>query len=156
MMGRLQQHPLFNMLNWRKMMINLVILTGIDGSGKSSALNIFKEANYYVAFNIPLEVMKSFFDTILFNKNYENIAICVPLNIANDVRFLPNPYWVDDLKELNGLDSKVKDYVLNFPQTKKFLSEAIKYLDYYFDEVKKAEEIIQILVLHAQAVNIEV
>ena len=33
-------------------------------------------------------------------------------DIVMDVRFLPNPHWVDDLRPLTGHDQKVRDYVL--------------------------------------------
>ncbi len=38
----------------------------------------------------------------------------IPQNVdlLFDVRFLPNPYFVQDLKDLTGLDSRVKEYVL--------------------------------------------
>jgi len=38
----------------------------------------------------------------------------IPQNVdlLFDVRFLPNPYFVQELKDLTGLDRKVKDYVL--------------------------------------------
>ena len=34
-------------------------------------------------------------------------------NIVWDVRFLPNPYWVEDLREHNGLEEQVATYALN-------------------------------------------
>ncbi|MFT8358439.1 RNase adapter RapZ [Bifidobacterium aquikefiri] len=38
-----------------------------------------------------------------------------------DVRFLPNPFWVPQLRELNGLNKPVSDYVLSSPQASEFL-----------------------------------
>lgn len=38
-----------------------------------------------------------------------------------DVRFLPNPHWVDELRPLTGLDASVRDYVLGQPDTGEFL-----------------------------------
>jgi UPF0042 nucleotide-binding protein len=43
-----------------------------------------------------------------------------------DVRFLPNPYYVDDLKILTGRDEPVRDFVLGSPTTTDFLE---RYLD---------------------------
>lgn len=37
-----------------------------------------------------------------------------------DVRSLPNPYYVDELKELTGLDEKVSGFVMSFPEAKDF------------------------------------
>jgi RNase adapter protein RapZ len=48
----------------------------------------------------------------------------VPLDVDNvfDVRFLPNPHWVDELRPLTGLEQPVRDYVLGQPESKEFLS----------------------------------
>jgi RNase adapter protein RapZ len=40
-----------------------------------------------------------------------------------DLRFLPNPHWVDELKPLTGLDAPVRDYVMTNPQTVAFLDQ---------------------------------
>jgi RNase adapter protein RapZ len=47
----------------------------------------------------------------------------IPLDadIVLDMRFLPNPYWVPELRPLTGLDRKVSDYVLSLPDAKDFL-----------------------------------
>ena len=42
-------------------------------------------------------------------------------DIVIDVRFLPNPFYIPDLRNLTGLDSKVADYVLSNEETHKFL-----------------------------------
>jgi UPF0042 nucleotide-binding protein len=47
-------------------------------------------------------------------------------DIALDVRFLPNPYFIKDLKDFNGTDEKVKDYVLGFDESRQFLLELYK------------------------------
>ena len=39
-----------------------------------------------------------------------------------DVRFLPNPYYVAELRPMNGLDAPVRDYVFQSPVTDEFLS----------------------------------
>ena len=39
-------------------------------------------------------------------------------DLVFDVRFLPNPYYIDNLKTKTGLDKDVRDYVNSFPQTK--------------------------------------
>ena len=47
-----------------------------------------------------------------------------------DVRFLPNPYFVDDLTVLTGDDPQVRDYVLGQPETQAFLEHLFSFLDY--------------------------
>ena len=47
----------------------------------------------------------------------------VPLDADNvlDVRFLPNPHWVETMRPLTGLDEPVRHYVLGQPEAKEFL-----------------------------------
>lgn len=40
-----------------------------------------------------------------------------------DVRFLPNPYYIDDLKHQTGNDSDVQDYVMGFSESEDFLQK---------------------------------
>jgi UPF0042 nucleotide-binding protein len=42
-------------------------------------------------------------------------------DILLDVRFLPNPHWVEELRPFTGLDQPVRDYVLGQPETGVFL-----------------------------------
>lgn len=48
----------------------------------------------------------------------------LPPDVDNvfDVRFLPNPHWVPELKELTGLDAPVRDYVLEASQAGEFVT----------------------------------
>lgn len=48
----------------------------------------------------------------------------VPLDadIVMDVRFLPNPHWVDELRPLRGTDAPVRDYVMSRDATRDFLA----------------------------------
>ncbi len=48
-------------------------------------------------------------------------GIPVDADLVADMRFLPNPYWDDNLKDLTGLDSAVNDYVIDQPEAKAFL-----------------------------------
>jgi UPF0042 nucleotide-binding protein len=42
-------------------------------------------------------------------------------DLVVDVRFLPNPHWIPELRELNGRDAEVRDYVLGQEGAKDFL-----------------------------------
>ena len=46
-----------------------------------------------------------------------------------DVRFLPNPYWDPQMRQLTGVDQKVRDFVLDHPQTQAFLEVWHRLLD---------------------------
>ncbi len=56
----------------------------------------------------------------------------VPMDsdIVFDVRFLPNPYWVEDLRDFDGTEPKVRDYVMNIPETAEFLKRFQELLDF--------------------------
>lgn len=47
----------------------------------------------------------------------------VPLDadLVFDVRFLPNPHFVPEFRNLTGKDTKVEGYLISFPQTREFL-----------------------------------
>lgn len=45
-------------------------------------------------------------------------------DIVLDARFLPNPHWEEELRDLTGQDQAVKDYVLERTVTQDFLSRA--------------------------------
>lgn len=47
----------------------------------------------------------------------------IDANMIADLRFLPNPYWVDELRPLSGLDEPVRDYVLQQPRSGEFLEK---------------------------------
>ena len=46
-----------------------------------------------------------------------------------DVRFLPNPHWVEELRPYNGLDAPVRDYVFGQPATEPFAVALEQLLD---------------------------
>jgi RNase adapter protein RapZ len=49
-----------------------------------------------------------------------------------DVRFLPNPYFVEELKRLRGDDPKVAEYVLQWEETKEFLKRVQDFIRFLF------------------------
>ncbi|NMB99599.1 MAG: RNase adapter RapZ [Thermoanaerobaculaceae bacterium] len=54
-----------------------------------------------------------------------------------DVRFLPNPYFVPDLKDLDGRDSKVSNFVLQSEEGKLFLEKLKDFLDFLLPRFQK-------------------
>lgn len=47
-----------------------------------------------------------------------------------DVRCLPNPYWIEELRSKTGLDEEVSGYVFSFDEAKELLSRLEGLLDY--------------------------
>ena len=44
-------------------------------------------------------------------------------DLVFDVRFMPNPYYIQELREKNGLDREVSDYVFSFQQTHDYMAK---------------------------------
>jgi UPF0042 nucleotide-binding protein len=61
-------------------------------------------------------------------------------DLVLDVRFLPNPHWVPELRPQIGTDLQVRDYVLGFAEAKEFLAKVEELLAFliprYEDEGK--------------------
>ncbi len=66
------------------------------------------------------------------NKEYKNLFVTVmsfgfkygipaDADLLFDVRFMPNPYYIDSMKQKTGNDKEVRDYVTNNPVTKEFM-----------------------------------
>lgn len=51
-------------------------------------------------------------------------------DIVIDVRFLPNPYFVENLKHLDGTDQKVEDFVMGWEESRTFLRELFKLFEF--------------------------
>lgn len=60
----------------------------------------------------------------------------VPLDadLMFDVRFLPNPYYIEGLKELTGDDAPVYQYVMDCAETKELINRLTPFLDYAFTQ----------------------
>lgn len=64
----------------------------------------------------------------------------VEADLVFDVRFLPNPYYIPELKLKTGLDAEVRDFVFSYQQTKDFVAKVEELLSFclpsYVDEGK--------------------
>ena len=233
---------------------HIIIVTGLSGAGKTTALNILEDMNYYTIDNLPLGLEKSLLDTeieklavgidirtfkntkdffkfinyikesgvkmdivfieaheaiilgrytlsrrahplkevtllrsilkekkILFpireiadlvidttdtktvelekrfkkfilTKDEENIDVNINIHIQSfgykygiptdsdlmfDVRFIPNPYYIERLKELNGFDEEVKEYVLSQKESEEFYSKLLPLLEFLIPQYVK-------------------
>ena len=63
-------------------------------------------------------------------------------DLVLDVRFMPNPFYIDELRRQTGLDAPVADYVFSFPQTGAFMKKLEDLLSFtlplYAEEGKSA------------------
>jgi UPF0042 nucleotide-binding protein len=58
-------------------------------------------------------------------------------DMVMDVRFLPNPHWVDELRPLNGQHAPVSDYVLGQPGAAEFLETYHRLLSLVVDGYRR-------------------
>ena len=56
----------------------------------------------------------------------------IPLeaDLVFDVRFLPNPFYVEQLRPQTGLDAGVRDYVFSYPQAQEFMKHLTSLVDF--------------------------
>lgn len=57
-------------------------------------------------------------------------GIPIEADLVFDVRFLPNPYYVNELKELNGTDKPVADFVFGHEESQIFLKKLCDMLEF--------------------------
>lgn len=50
-------------------------------------------------------------------------------DLVFDVRCLPNPYYIDNLRNKTGLDEEVRDYVMNSDESKAFFEKLLSFID---------------------------
>ena len=58
-------------------------------------------------------------------------------DLVLDVRFLPNPFYVDSLKPLSGLDQPVYDYVMGQPDTVEYMKKLTDFIEYQLPRFRK-------------------
>ncbi len=97
---------------------------------------IRKQATYIIdTSNLLTREFKEELDGIFRkNEHYSNLNVNIvsfgfkygipaDADLVFDVRFLPNPFYIDELKNKTGLDKEVRDYVCRFEETGEFLDK---------------------------------
>lgn len=96
----------------------------------TSALNVH-DLRRKVDAAFPDEVPAALRATVMsFGFKY---GIPVDADMVADMRFLPNPYWVPELRKHDGRDPDVSDYVTNTPAARMFLDSYAGLLDLVSD-----------------------
>ncbi len=86
---------------------------------------IFREGNSYS--NLMVTILSFGF------KN----GIPSDADLVFDVRFLPNPYYVESLKHLTGEDEPIREFVMKHPDCEEFLKELTDMLDFLLPRYRK-------------------
>jgi len=113
---------------------------------KDMAQNVIDTSTY------SIKKLGEVIDRLFSEDDPHTIQLCVtsfgykrgiPLDadMVFDMRFIPNPFYVDELKELNGKSQKVKDYVLSFECTMDFIKKVVDIVNtiapHYLEQDKK-------------------
>ncbi len=92
--------------------------------------------------NLLTRELKEEIDNIfIHNKEYNSLIVSIlsfgfkngipaDADLVFDVRFLPNPFYIDELKHKTGNDKEVQDYVMEFPEASEFLKKLVDMLDF--------------------------
>lgn len=72
------------------------------------------------------------FESLIINIMSFGFKYGIPIDadLVFDVRFIPNPYYIEELKKFSGRDEKVKNYVLKWDETKIFISKVNELLEF--------------------------
>lgn len=120
---------------------------------RSIATNIIDTSNL-----MPSQLKEQITSVYQEGKEYEGIVTYVesfgfkhgvPLDadLVFDVRFLPNPFYIADMRAHTGLDSDVHNFVMGYPQSKIFLEKLIDMVSFlipHYVEEGKSQLVIAI------------
>jgi UPF0042 nucleotide-binding protein len=112
-----------------------------------------KNANYIIdTSNLLVRELRREIESIfVLNKDYKNLFVTVmsfgfkygvpvDCDLVFDVRFLPNPYYVPELKHKTGEDEEVQKYVMDSDVSKAFMKKLTDMIEFlipnYIDEGK--------------------
>ena len=115
----------------------------IEGIQKERAIlkKIKSESDYVIDTSklLTRELKKELENIFVNNESYNSLMVNIlsfgfkhglpsDVDLVFDVRFLPNPYYIEDLKEKSGNDKEVRDYVMACPESKIFLDKLVDML----------------------------
>ena len=105
----------------------------IINTTKLSARELTEEINSIYAEEGQIET-KLMITVLSFGFKY---GIPVDSDLVFDVRFLPNPYYIPELKQYSGNEKPVRDYVLDYEGTTVFIEKLQDMLDFLIPNYKK-------------------
>lgn len=117
-------------------------------------LEFLREQADYIIYtsNLLVKELRGEIEKIfVLNRDYRNLFVTImsfgfkhgvpaDCDLVFDVRFLPNPYYVPELKHKTGNQKEVQDYVLNSPVSHEFLNKLVDMIKFlipnYIEEGK--------------------
>ncbi|MEB3429470.1 RNase adapter RapZ [Citroniella saccharovorans] len=120
------------------------VLSGIEKE-REALENIKKDSDFVInTSNFKIADLKSSIMSISnldLDKNKMSITIVsfgfkngilLDADLVFDVRLLPNPYYIDGLKEKNGLSNEVREFVLSYKQTGELIEKIVDYINFSY------------------------
>lgn len=102
-----------------------------------------RKADYVIdTSNLLTRELKEEMDRIfVLNEEYNSLMVTIlsfgfkngipaDADLVFDVRFLPNPFYIDELKHQTGNDKAVQDYVMSFPEASEFMEKLVDMLKF--------------------------
>ena len=113
--------------------MQLFLISGLSGSGKSVALNVLEDSGYYCVDNLPAELLHVLTNNLKL-AGVQKVAVSVDVRSGNSVVLLPQ--YIEKLKQqdidvhLLFLDAKNETLVKRFSETRRLhpLSDGVKTL----------------------------
>ncbi len=78
-------------------------------------------------FSEPARIAEMTVNLVSFGYRY---GIPQDADIVMDVRFLPNPYFIDEFRGLDGRNNEVKNFINNKPEAREFIERFMMLMDY--------------------------
>src|SRR5436190_1505683 len=120
----------------------LVVVTGMTGAGRSTAAKELEDLGYFVVDNLPPELVgdvvqlpdkvatalgrpetvKVRITDVSFGFTY---GVPVDADVMADMRFLPTPHWVPEVRHRTGKDGDVAAYVKDRADAQEFLERYV-------------------------------
>jgi UPF0042 nucleotide-binding protein len=92
---------------------------------KEEIVNLFVEGKTFKGLIVSIES---------FGFKY---GIPMDCDLVFDVRFIPNPYYIPELKPKTGMEDEVKDYVMSFSESKIFLNKLVEMINFLLPQYVK-------------------
>lgn len=102
-----------------------------------------KKANYIIdtSFLLTRELKAELNNIFVNNKEFKNIVITIlsfgfkygipkDSDLVFDVRFLPNPYYIEELRKKTGNDKEVREFCMSFEIAQEFLNQLVNMINF--------------------------
>ena len=102
--------------------MHIIIISGLSGSGKSIALNMLEDADYYCVDNLPSQLLQQLVDQ-LDHHGYDKLAVAIDIRVGESLAMLPQQLAALRATDLNlqflFLDAKSETLLKRYSETRR-------------------------------------